>query len=122
MNKMTANFLCFISLAPIFIIGYSSEADYFETKVIYSEWAGCCDQLTSLEPVLSDFCSMPHSSLFAINIGEFESNNNYINGDTLSIQYVYYKECEAIGEPYNCPVTCDKRHGLPIQILEIGEN
>lgn len=92
---------------------------YEPLKVIYSS-APCCTNMIALEEVFApDSCGTPYAALFAFNLDEFEIEQSYDFGDTLTITYALNGDCEAQGNDYDCDIICDLRHGIPIQILSI---
>jgi len=80
----------------------------------------CCQNLQSLNLIdLPADCKPDFDLFFAINLEEFSIPDNYNFGDTLSISWEFIDECEAQGDQYDCIITCDMRHGVPIKITAI---
>jgi len=128
---MNSNFILLISLLGLIFSLFSwscnSKSDsvndenlnFTSIKVIYVT-GGCCSnlELISLEDFHDAACP-PYSSLYSINLEDFDIPSNFSYGDTLSIRFDFLGPCEADSVDPNCPLPCDSRNGTPIKIISL---
>ena len=87
--------------------------------VIYDE-GPCCQNLRAITNIeLPDQCESAYNILFADNLAAFNIPQNFQTGDSLQIKFDFTLHCEAEANEYDCLVTCDIRHGVPINITAI---
>lgn len=88
-------------------------------KVQYSEIV-CCENLIAVEKAVTGPDDCPENEwLFASNLEDFNIPQRFNFGDTFFITYQLMPECEAETPKYDCPISCDRRHGIPIKILSL---
>jgi len=130
---MKAPYLSFISfLSILFIVAINSCSpkssqgiEEIETsnqlRAIFAEGL-CCQNLIAIDEFdLPDSCGSPYAPLFGINLNDFDLQDHSF-GDTLFIEFNFIGACEAEADIYDCIITCDIRHGTPVQILSINSN
>lgn len=96
------------------------ELDSFITQEFIYMQGLCCQNLQSINTIdLPEECKPDFDLFYGINLEAFSIAENYDFGDTLSISWVFTDECEAQGDQYDCNISCDMRHGVPIKITSI---
>lgn len=121
LSKVLFRSLCL--LLSLFIISCESVPDTsteFNQEFVYMEGL-CCQNLQSISNVeLPDECKPDFDLFFPINLEEFNIADLYNLGDTLSISWDFTDDCEAQEDQFDCIITCDMRHGVPIKITSVN--
>lgn len=87
--------------------------------VTYMEGLCCQNLVASTNIELPSSCGQAYDVLFATNLDEFNIPQDFQYGDILEIKFEFTTDCEAEADQYNCIVTCDTRHGVPINITAV---
>jgi len=109
--------IIFTACSSIFDDPNQMEDNYM--KVIYTENL-CCSNLRALfDATLPDSCNLAYDLFYGLNLNEYDFDQNYAFGDTLSISFDFIGDCEAEADISDCFIACDIRHGTPIQITGV---